>query len=139
MDRWGLERSVSTKTRMSPVATNSAFHRDAAGGCDFTGPVAAVAVHEDDLVKEPSFVHQWALEGVDDPPNGLLLIERRQNERDRHVAVTLGLEEPVDIRKLVPGERVLEDPGFDDVRGRRQLLDLDAACVDEDGGRTELS
>ena len=112
---------------------------DAAGGRDFAGLVAAVAVHEDNLVKERPFVHQWALESVDDLSNRLLLIERRQDERDRHVAVTLGLEEPVDIRKLVPGKRVLEDPGLDDVRRGRQLLDLDAARVDEDGGRAELS
>ena len=123
---------------------------------DLAGPVGRRRVDDEDLVEERHATDHLAHRPPDDRPDRLLLVERRQDERDRQALLLLELDEAAEVGELGVVEVRLAEPALDagghgagflggavgggeGLGPRRQLLERLAADrlarLDDDDGR----
>ncbi len=98
-------------------------HGHAELGRDLDRAVGRIRVDHHQLVDEGDLVDQRALHALDDRPDRLLLVERRQADRDGHAVPLLQCDELGDVAELVGVERVLGEPLVHDDRQRARALD----------------
>ena len=80
---------------------------------DLAGPVGRLRVDDEDLVDQRDPAHQLADRAADDRPDRLLLVERRQDERDRQALLLLELDEAAEVGELGVVEVRLAEPALD--------------------------
>ena len=89
---------------------------------DLARPVGRHRVDDEDLVDERHPTHHLAHRPPDDRPDRLLLVERRQDERDRQALLLLELDEAAEVGELGVVEVRLAEPALDPGRDGARLL-----------------
>ena len=105
---------------------------------DLAGPVGRAGVDDEDLVEERDPAHHLAHRPADDRADRLLLVERRQDERDRQALLLLELDEAAEIGELGVVEVRLAEPALDPGRDGARLLGGPVGGGERLGPRGEL-
>ncbi len=89
---------------------------------DLAGPVRRRGVDDEDLVEERDAAHHLPDRPADDRPDRLLLVERRQDQRDGDALLLLELDEAPEVGELGVVEVRLAEPALDADRDGAGLL-----------------
>ena len=89
---------------------------------DLAGPVGRRRVDDEDLVEQRHAPDHLAHRAPDDRADGLLLVERREDQRDRDALLLLELDEATQVAELGVVEVRFTEPALDARRDGAGLL-----------------